>query len=266
MKRRVKRCVKRRVKGRVKNSSDGYIVAETAGVFIPFVLLIASILSLVNIITVQTRVHYALTQAANTLSMYCYALDAAGVSDKLIKLGEESGKVKAEIDGLKADILGVITGVEKLSQAHGADKEISAPSGEYTAEETFAGEPMNLLQQIINYGLGESVETLFETLVRPLIGRYLSNGSMTGDAYLKAFNVENGLNSLKFYEFDLFDIHSIGHRNSTLINQNGDVVLVVQYEIEYKFGTLPLPFKPVLKVTQTAVTKAWLGGYGKGYW
>ena len=254
------------MKKRVKNSSDGYIVVETIGVFVPFILLVASILSLVNIVTVQTRVHYALTQAANTLSMYCYALDAMGISDKLIRLDEESDKVKEEIDGLKTDILGVINGVEKLSLSHGANEETSAPSGEHTAEEALAGEPMNLIQQILNYGLGESVSALFETLVRPLVGRYLSNGSMTGDAYLKAFNVKDGLKSLEFYEFDLLDINSIGHRSSTLIDQNGDVVLVVQYEIEYKFGTLPLPFKPVLKVTQTAVTKAWLGGCGNGYW
>lgn len=247
-------------------NNGGYIVVETIGVFVPFVLLVASILSLINIVTVQTRVHYALTQAANTLSMYCYALDAAGISDNLIRLDEEAGKVREEIDGLKADILGVITGIEQLSFEHGAGEDVAAPAAEHTAEESLAGEPMNLLQQILNYGLGESVNALFETLVRPLVGRYLANGSMTGDAYLKAFNVADGINSLEFYEFDLLDITNIGHRSSTLIDQNGDVVLVVQYEIEYKFGTLPLPFKPVLKVTQTAVTKAWLGGRGKGYW
>ena len=49
-----------------------------------------------------------------------------------------------------------------------------------------------------------------------------------------------------------------------LLTSSGDIRIVVSYQIDYTFGTLPLPFRE-LTVTQEAVTKAWLGGEGKRY-
>jgi hypothetical protein len=69
-----------------------------------------------------------------------------------------------------------------------------------------------------------------------------------------------GLQALEFNQADG------GGRVSALLDSDGNVRLTVQYEVEYTFGGLPLPFTPTLKITQTAVTKAWLNGSGKGYW
>ena len=132
--------------------------------------------------------------------------------------------------------------------------------------ESIADDPKSFMQLMLNYGLDEGRNAIFGELARPLVGRYLSNGEMSGDEYLKSVNVIDGLDGLDFYEFTLFDLSSIGQSNSVLINQNGDIKLVVQYEIEYKFGALPLPFEPKLAVTQMVVTKAWLNGSGDGYW
>ena len=62
----------------MKKDDNGYIVVETIFSFTLFVFLIISILSIINIVTVQARVHYAITQAAETISMYSYTLDAMG--------------------------------------------------------------------------------------------------------------------------------------------------------------------------------------------
>jgi len=70
--------------------NGGYIVVETVCGFIPFVLLVVSILSLVNIVTLQSRIHYALTQAAITLSVYCYTLEVTGVSEKMSAIDNEA--------------------------------------------------------------------------------------------------------------------------------------------------------------------------------
>ena len=48
----------------MKRDEGGYIVVETITSFLLFVLLNISILSLINIVTVQSRIHYAVTQAA----------------------------------------------------------------------------------------------------------------------------------------------------------------------------------------------------------
>jgi len=51
---------------------------------------------------------------------------------------------------------------------------------------------------------------------------------------------------------------------SRFLDSGGNIKLVVQYEIDYTFGGLELPFKK-LEVTQEVMTKAWLNGYGDGY-
>ncbi|MCL2813906.1 MAG: hypothetical protein FWD23_04840 [Oscillospiraceae bacterium] len=175
---------------------NGYITIETLGTFLPFVFLVVSILSLVNIVTVQTRVHYALTQAANTISVY--------------------GRAKN------------------------------------FGPETNAGEPREIIGYIIDCAPGEP-DDLSEAAVRELIGRYLSNGDAGGNEYLKSANVIGGLEGLEFCD------------TGFLANKDGEISLSVRYEIEYKFGALPLPFEPKLKVTQQAKTKAWQGGAGEGY-
>jgi hypothetical protein len=249
----------------VGGDENGYVVVETIGTFIPFVLLIVSILSLVNIVALQTRVHYALTQTANTLSMYCYTLQVTGAADKLLKIDSKASKLTKGADEIKTDINGVIDSINSLSFKDTALSGEAALGRVVGWGESIVDDPKAAVQIFLNYGLAELKDKLFELLARPLVGRYLSNGNMTGDEYLKSVNVIDGLKGLHFYEFTLLDLSSIGHENSVLIDKNGDIKLVVQYEIEYKFGALSLPFEPKLKVTQTVKTKAWLNGRGDGY-
>jgi len=61
----------------MRNDERGTVLIEFIGSFLLFFLLIISILSLVNIVTAQARVHYALTETANTMSMYGYVMSAA---------------------------------------------------------------------------------------------------------------------------------------------------------------------------------------------
>ena len=247
---------------------DGYIVVETIGTFIPFVLLVISVLSLVNIVTVQARVHYALTQAANTFSMYSYTLEVMGIANNLTTLDNKAGRVAGDANAMRNDINAVLTGIDSLSGIMDA----SSRSGSIRNRalgwgEDIAGDPKAALQLLMNYGVNELRNRVFEELARPLVGRYLANGNMTGDEYLRSAGIVNrhtgkeGLEALEFYRFS-----NLGLGNSVLIDADGNIKLVVEYEIEYTFGGLPLPFRPTLRVTQTAVTKAWLNGSGRGYW
>lgn len=245
--------------------NDGYIVVETIGAFIPFVLLMASILSLVNIVTLQTRVHYALTQAANTLSMYCYALDAVDIADKLMRINSDADQVRDEIDEVMTSVADALKGIGSLPAHDGGALDTPDPEMNYSYEESVTDNPDYVIEKLINFALGESIEVLTERIVRPIVGRYLANGAQSGDEYLKSVNVTGGLKDLHFAEFFLPNPGSIGHRNSMLISGSGEIKLVVIYAVEYKFGNLRLPFKPSMKITQTVVTKAWLGGAGKGY-
>ena len=246
----------------------GYIVVETVGTFVPFVLLLVSILSLVNIVAVQARMHFALTQAANTISMYSYTLEVLGVAGELTKLADKAGPVGDGLRDMRNDVNAAINGISTLTGIFEAIGRVGSVldralgwGGEFTSD------PKGSFQNILSYGANELRNKAFEELVRPLVGRYLANGEKTGDEYLKGVGVVNtaakseGLEALEF-----FSIWNFGAGDSVLIDENGNIRLVVNYEIKYTFGGLPLPFSPTLRITQAAVTKAWLNGSGKGYW
>ena len=224
---------------KVQKDENGYIVVETVGTFIPFLLLVISILSLVNIVTLQARVHNALTQAALTLSMYSYVLHATGAADGMMSM---DSKASATGDSINS----VLNGIESLSRGNGLGS--SGGNRALSGAEAAIADPKALISNFANYGINELRSAATEQLVRPLVGRYLANGDLSGEEYLS---------SVRVVDFDFSDC--------IIIDRNGNVKLTVDYEIEYRFGALRLPFGPTLKVTQTAVTKAWLGGSGEGY-
>ena len=251
---------------KIRSDENGYIVVETVGAFVPFLLLVISILSLVNIVAVQARVHYALTQAANTLSMYCYTLELLGVANDLTALDNKAYKAKSDIEDIKDGITAVISVFDSntITEEIGEKKDVVNRAIE-VGEDIF-DDPKTALKNLMCYGVDGLWDMLFSEMVRPLVGRYLSNGEQTGNEYLLRAGVQNnhtnktGLAALEFFFHADRKLDS-----SSLIDRNGNVKLVVEYEIEYTFWGLKLPFRPTLRIAQTVVTKAWLNGSGRGY-
>ena len=250
----------------MRRDERGYIVVETVGSFLLFVLAVTSILSLINIVAVQARVHYAITQAAQTVSMYCYTLDVTGVADHLVNSAGQAQTVQVESDAFKENLNGLLDGLESLEPDQvGAKGEAVLNQVEGWADDT-SSDPKATLQLLLNYGLQEGESALFEQLIRPLVGRYLANGDMSGDEFLKAFHVSEGLEGLDFYDFSLTSLTPSGANDSTLLTADGDVKIAVQYDVDYTFGALLMPTgTPKLHVSQVVLTKAWLGGKGEGY-
>ena len=248
----------------MRRDEDGMIVVETVGSFVLFTFLVISILSLVNIVTLQARIHYAATQAAETVSMYSYILEVMGLAEKIVSIEERAGKVKDQANDFKGELNSMMDSMQSFR----ADETINhagaaADMGMQWASDTI-NNPKEALSLVVNYGLSEVGHFAFGECMRLLVGRYLSNGTMNADEYLKSVNVVGGLKGLKFYDFSLFDFNDMSENDSALLNENGDVVIVVRYSIDYTFGVLPLPFTE-LEVTHVIKTKAWLGGSGDGY-
>ncbi|MCL2365921.1 MAG: hypothetical protein FWC75_02615 [Oscillospiraceae bacterium] len=245
----------------MRKDEKGYIVVETVCAFIPFVFLVISILSLVNIVTLQARVHNALTQAAKTLSVYSYLLEVTGVANDLTALAHKADNTARGVGELREDLSAALSGIDTLA---GVRQTMDRVHG---SGEAALSDPQAVISALLSFSQNELRNQVFELMVRPLVGRYLMNGNMTGDEYLQSVRVVNrhtgatGLDALEFYRFN-----NLGLGNSVLIDKDGNVKLTVEYEVEYTFGALPLPFRPTLRITQTAVTKAWLNGSGRGYW
>ena len=228
-------------------------------------------MSLINIVTVQTRIHYALTQAAETLSMYSYLLETLGVADHLVASAEKSEAVVQQGEELIGNINTVISSLKNLD-IEGIDESAGAVYDQVSGfVDTAAKNPEEILQGLLNYGVQELSSAALGACVRPLVGWYLTNGSQSGDDYLREAHVIGGLDGLSFYTRDSvgFDTDSdqlvvVTDQKSRFLDSGENIKLVVQYQIDYTFGTLPLPFGE-LEVTQEVMTKAWLNGYGDGY-
>jgi len=171
--------------------------------------------------------------------MYSYVLHITGAADSLSSL---DGKTNIA----REDINAVLSGIESLSKGNGFDS--NTGNRALNTAEAAAGDPRAAIQSILEFGAGELRGQATAHLVSPMVSRYLAGGEMSGAAYLSSVRVIN---------FDL--------SNCVIVDRNGNVKLTAEYEIEYTFGALRLPFGPTLRVTQTAVTKAWLGGSGEGY-
>lgn len=237
----------------MRQDQRGYIVVETIGAFLLLVLLVLSILSLVNIVVVQSRMHYALSQTAQTLSMYSYALEAAGVAEHAMNLAGNAEAAEAQATEFRDNANDMLTALQNFSLSD-AQSSGSAMVGQI---QDAVADPREMLRLTLNFGLKKGTDELFQVMVKPLILHYLCNGSESGEEFLTAFGVD--VDSMEMSD------GSWGVSDTTLLDSAGDVKLTVHYQVDYVFGTLPLPFDNKLDITQTVKTKAWLGGHGEGY-
>ena len=258
----------------MRRDDNGYIVVETIASFLLFTFLMVSILSLINLTAVQARIHNALTQSAETISMYSYVLELTGAAPHLKNLSGKADHVDAEANAFKGSLNDVLDGLNSIRTGgatkanvdqvyHGGMELYDRTSG--WINDTIS-DPKSTIQYLLSYGAQTGIDFAFEAVVRQYVSHFLSNGSMSGDEFLQAFDVVGGTNGLDFYSFNLFSLSQSGVNNSRMLTADGDVKLVVQYDLDYSFGALPLPKEVrTLHITQEAKTKAWLGGYGEGY-
>lgn len=249
----------------MRRDERGYIVVETIMCFTLFIFLNISILSLINIVTVQARVHYALTQAAEAVSIYTYTLDVLGVSDHIVASAQTAETAEEELNTVKIHINSFIDAVRSLNISDTLDSGDALIRDGVKVVEDIENEPEKVFQKFLNYNLQEGMDFLFEGAVRPLVGWYLRCGELSGDEYLRAFHVEKGLRGLDFKRLSTFDLSATATGSDTRFLTGSETVkLVVEYDIDYTFGTLPLGFTK-LHIVQSAETRSWLNGSGEGY-
>jgi hypothetical protein len=179
-------------------------------------------------------------------------------------------RVASEANQIRDDINNILDGINSLSNIPGAVSGAgSLVNNVANVGGDIAADPKSALQHLMNYGIEELRNKVFEEILQPLIGRYLLNGGMNGNDYLESVGVvrtnRSGLDAVGIRALEFYKITNLGLGNSILIDHDGNINVTVEYEIIYMFGVLPLPFRPTLRVTQSVITKAWLNGSGEGY-
>ena len=223
----------------MRKNENGSVVIETLLSFILFACLCWCILTIINITTLQARVHHALTQTAIELSVYGYALHALGFSEHVMTMGEAQTET--------AELIGNITTMINTLDIDG---------GIQTVDDIMQ-DPMQIVQNLLLYVAGNMVN---DYLVRPIFEKYLQLGDHRAPAFLHGNRVRSsaspGLLSLSDNYIHLYE--------SRLITPEGNIILVATYGVDFTFGILPMPERfGRLTFQQTAKTKVWLGGYGE---
>lgn len=249
-----------------KGRFGGYIVVEATFSFVLFSLLLFSILTLINVVTTQARIHYALTQTANTMSMYSYLFAVTGVSGAQEQIDENAQPINDIKDNIETAIesgesiqKGLQRGnIEDIKMVMDKLKTFSTSTSEAVNQTADLVDSGNTIPAIINYILQQGVDMgkqmMLDKCVKPMMVYYLKNGKQTGKEYLESV----GVHDLRFTESS----DPLG--NDIKGDDKGFVQLSVRYRLRYSFSILPLPFDE-LKITQTVKTKAWLGGSDQGY-
>ena len=176
----------------------GYIVVETIGAFLLFVFLNISILSLINIVVVQSRVHYALTQSAQALSMYTYALEATGVAEHIVASSNRADKVAQSSDEMVTNLNKLINALEDWDADGFTNAANDIYNQSYRIAERIVDDPKGVLQNLLNFGLSKGSSFALGECVRPLMGWYLRGKAGSGEKFLEDYHVVDGLSGLKF--------------------------------------------------------------------
>jgi len=217
---------------------------------------------------------YAITETAKALSMYGYILHITGADQTLIGIGAGAEEVKSGVNAEIDDINNVLENINNLNLAGAVGSAGSATERLIDWSDSIGADPKNAILCIIKYAANEIGSELFGDLVlKPLVIHYLSNGDMSGDEYLKSVRINEDLQFYSLFTMPGYipagpgltfgTITGLPDNNSVLLDGSGNVKITVQYEIEYSFFGLRLPWgdsMPKLKITQSALTKMWLGG------
>ena len=244
----------------MKKGGKGYIVVETLTSFTLLVCFMAAILSLINVVVIQSRVQYALNQTAQAVSMYEYSLHLTGMDSHLKTMAGKARKTEMEIDEFTTNINDVLDGIKDIAGSTSISGAYQSAQGSYQSGqaaygqakewvETTVNDPKEMLSKVLTFAGNKAQQAAFSALAEEITLRYLSNGPLSGEEYLEKMQVIN-------FEID--------PNVSTMLDENGSIIICATYEVKYKFGLLPLPFDTI-KFNQRVATQAWLGGAGDGF-
>lgn len=111
----------------IHEDTRGYIVVETILAFVPFTMAMLGIVMLINVVSMQSRVHFALTQTAHELSIMSYLDYAAGqrtrdtpTLERAVRLTNLLTEIFPRLDTINHDDIRVYFDFDEraLSEAH----------------------------------------------------------------------------------------------------------------------------------------------------
>ncbi len=268
------------------DNESGMMIVEAVISFTVFLMVVIAIVYLINIFTLHNRIQFAINSAAHELASYTYVYQALGVRSMEQKVHSDGAPYAGAIDDTTTqvvDSLNKIQGLYQDAEQLGNDLQEITLSQEY--QDKIQGQVDNLAGRIDDTVKStqksvQDVKNLFSdgnSLIAGIIymgasaadyavksvgatyaagaltKKYLKNGDLSADAYLKSYGIEAGYGGLDFSGSTMFC-----DKNNSIID------IVVQYDVDLSFIGLVLPEKK-LHIVQRVSVPAWLNGDGQTY-
>ena len=267
-----------------RNRQKGSVSVEATLSLTIFVFFMISLVCLINVCRVQSKVSNALHLAAMDISNISYLYYITGMydADTAIQTAakEASGKLVEKIKPVD-DVLDntetlfgligsggtlAVETVKNPSQIGDTLDELRRMKEEGNSEvdalksnfgsiqeqaKDIAKDPAGFVKLMVQSGIGEGMDVVKNLLAgvfaKSLMEEHISAGDTVGDvdAYLKSLGVEDGLSGMSFMASSLF-----------AGDDNTDINLVVMYRV----NIFPLFNLPTIPFAQSASTRAWLSG------
>ncbi len=245
-----------------KDRESGAIVVEATLSLTAFVFAMFTILNVVNICYIQSRIGCALDSAAKEIAQYSYLYYKLGVDKKEVELNKGTEEARATVNNT---IDQTVSFMDNISDAKNAaetvdfDKLKSAIDGGRSNVESLYndyGDKLRDHPKEFIFGLAKLAGVELKEEAKVFFAQVMAKGFMAKnlkaykdddpDAFLKRYRVVNGLKGL---DFDYSALMAYGKSNKIQLVCTYDVQVIKLLNIDFKF-----------KFRQIAKTNAWGNG------
>ncbi len=220
-------------------SNNGSITIEATLALSFFLFAFVILVSFANVARTESIIQHALNQSAKEVSQYLYVADKTHLTRVVNGDSNELDTMISNVQGLYQSIAG---GFSKPSTNSGSTIDILNNTSAFE-------DPSNVVQGVADLFKSQLSGKTASIMIAPalcdtLLPKYiLPDGSRSEvDSYLKAHQIENGLNGL---DFNL----------STILLDGRTINLVTTYRIK---SMIPGFFNKDIVIKQTASTAAWI--------
>jgi hypothetical protein len=234
--------VRKVVYQRNRETQRGSVTVEAAIVVPAFLCVIISIVFLLKAVYIREIIQHAIDEAARELSTYSYVSYAAGLNDLHDSIDSSLNQGSKTFDTHVSSILDSYRDLNSVFGALNTIREISSNP---------LGELKNIVCKVSDNVFEDIKTENMIPIIDMLVKKHLSYGEIQEtetemvDDDLKKLNISNGFDGLDF------------SKSRILKDEDKNIEIVVEYVLKLP---LPLNVLPEMRVTQKAVSKAWLGG------
>lgn len=262
----------------------GNITIEATIALTTFLFMFIMIYSLITICRAQAKIQVALDGTAKEISQYTYLYNITGLKTSVDGVHSRSKEIEDNVNGFVGDVSTTLDGIQTLKEDVGGSidvgnlEELNGKFEKISTDLKKTGEDAKGVKDTVQQALGElsdnpqkimlglgtvlasntldlaTSRVIAEPVCKALIQKHLKrSGSDTADRFCKSVGIVQGTYLAQKNNFNGLDFS----RSTIFADGSDEIVLVVTYRIRL---LQLLPIDTELKITQSAVTKGWLGG------